>query len=165
MYGAGVGDLHHTGSGQAPEKIIQKPPFYASPTHATPSQCLHLNFGHNNHDSAIMYTPDDSSSQYWHFWEVLAQNSGAKKTQLGPNWLFLKENDAMHRNKGKKFITHQFLKNQKKSDLQRMVPSVGEIFDVCLCCFKEIRYKKSVWAFSLSIVPQALTKLCLFDTA
>ena len=33
----------------------------------------------------------------------------------------------MHRNKGKKFITHQFLKNQKKSDLQRMVPSVGEV--------------------------------------
>ena len=58
-----------------------------------------------------------------------------------------------------------FGKNSKKSILQRMVPSVGEIFNVCLRCLKESGYKRSIGAFSLSIVPQPPTRLCLFKIA
>ena len=90
--------------------------FYPLPllyNHRFALQCLYLRFGQQNNKKTLVDCYEDPLIQYSRFWESRAQVLRPKKAQHRQNWCLSIKDDVLHINKGKKFISHHFLKNTK----------------------------------------------------
>ena len=76
-----------------------------------------LLFGQQNKKKALVDCYEDPLIQFSHFWESRAQVLRPIKARHRQNWCFPIKDDVLHINKGKKFITHHFLKKAKNSIL------------------------------------------------